>query len=179
MTRLLSILLLLTCGSAFGQNVTNLVAGQKLWAGMQLTTVYDLGCSDCTNIVVNPGFDTGTFSPWTSTGGAGIIGYLYRSEGYCCDLYSPSGWAQSCQQTLTTVSNQAYTVSVWAADDGTAMHFQVLWNGATNIDAGTGGDGGSRNYTGTATATNSTMELKIRAHGSSYFIVDDVSVIHQ
>jgi hypothetical protein len=95
------------------------------WA-MALATVPALAG----NIVANPGFETGDFSGWTFTPGAGVSTSGSHSGTHnarfnasvCCDMIS---------QTLATTAGQSYTFSFWlfAGTVGASDQFDALWNG--------------------------------------------------
>ena len=113
-----------------------------------------------TNLIQNPGFELGSFSGWTvsdwaiETGTDGLVpnsGTFYADSG-CAVSTCISGPASFIFQTLATTSGQTYTVSFWydlgftncgggcvpvLPDDpnGTLSELQVLWGGATLLDA--------------------------------------------
>lgn len=64
-----------------------------------------------TNIVQNPGFETGTFAPWVVSGGPGIIPFRMHSGTYT--MYDGSVSPDLVSQSLTTVAGTAYSFAFW------------------------------------------------------------------
>ncbi|WP_049565800.1 glycosyl hydrolase family 18 protein [Nonomuraea sp. SBT364] len=66
------------------------------------------------NLLANPGFETGTLSPWTCTGGLGsVVATPVRSGGKALAGAAGNSDIARCGQTLTVRPNSEYTVSAW------------------------------------------------------------------
>jgi hypothetical protein len=142
------------------------------------------------NIVVNPGFESGDFSPgWTFTpsvfGSLTVVDFnnphtgTYELKGAQFDDFD------SISQNLTTVAGKSYDLSFWlsSADEqagGTTLEVRVWWNGAIVLDRT--GDPHEFPYTqvflSNLVATSSSTELRfdIRNDPGIYYL-DDISVI--
>lgn len=142
------------------------------------------------NIVTNPGFESGDFSPgWTLT--ASPSGALTQ-----VDLNNPhSGFFEldgqqfddfdSISQSLTTVAGRSYDLSFWLASVdgggvGTTLEFRVWWNGVIVLDRTN--DPHDLPYTQVfvpslvATGSSTALRFDIRNDPGAYFL-DDVSVV--
>src|SRR5450432_1894829 len=89
-------------------------------------------------VVVNGGFETGTFSSWTATDSSGFTNVgsdpLFAHSGTFHANLGASPNVGTLTQTLATTPGQTYTLSFWLANDGAAgggevNQFDALWNG--------------------------------------------------
>jgi len=96
-------------------------------------------------MIQNPGFESDTLSYWAQTGPSGNFNDDLPDSGAQTGISPHSGYyleAFGCpnaqgfiSQTLSTVSNQAYLVSLWLNSPGaTPNEFSVAWNGTTLFD---------------------------------------------
>jgi chitinase len=88
-----------------------------------------------TNLVANPGFESGSISPWACDAGTGsVVGSPVHSGSHALAL-SPTGSDDAqCSQTITVQPNSAYTLSAWVegnyaflGDSGTGMSGTSTW----------------------------------------------------
>jgi hypothetical protein len=64
--------------------------------------------------VANGGFESGSLSPWSCTGGTGsVVGSPVHSGGKALSAAATSSDDAQCTQTLTLQPNHAYTLSAW------------------------------------------------------------------
>src|SRR5579871_3073733 len=148
------------------------------------------------NIVVNPGFETGSFAPWVAntssdhawcvdcTGPGAFAGTNWASTGcvgaQCItndtSALNPVGaWLY---QDLSTVASTVYTLSFEFASAGTPMELEVLWNGSTVLDLTGLASGPYTLYTvNNLTAVGSTTRLEfLGRQDPSYDGLDNVCV---
>ena len=92
-----------------------------------------------TCLVVNPGFETGSFSGWTQSGDLGftnVTSNMPHSGSFAADLGPLTEGFLT--QTLPTVVGQSYHVSFWLAldADGTPNDFSATFAGTTFFPGG-------------------------------------------
>lgn len=136
-----------------------------------------------TNIVVNPGFETGSLTGWTSNV-ADVADFApYPHSGTYGAYAGPYGSVGFLSQNLPTVAGQTYQLSYWLLNQSSEStnQFQVSWNGGviasqTLVNTTTFG------YTLfsvsglQATSASTTLSFGFR-HDPSYWGLDDVSVV--
>ncbi len=137
------------------------------------------------SLLLNGGFETGTFSYLTFSGvtkdNRVTTGTTYAHSGkYGAELGAPaSGGGAFLSQTLSTTPGADYLISFWLDSflSLTTNDFQVSWNGDVLLDETNIGSFGWTNFqlTATATATNSTLQFGYLT-GGSVFGLDDVIV---
>lgn len=137
--------------------------------------------ASATNLVVNPGFETGDFTGWTQGGNTGFTGVTSGSShsGTYYAYLGPVGSDGTLSQTMATTAGGAYDISLWlASDGGTPNDFSITWDGnviysASNIPGG----GYTHIFVGAQTAStgSTTLTLAFR-NDPGYLNLDDVSV---
>lgn len=153
--------------------------------------------SNPNNVLVNCGFETGSFSGWTVTGNdvPGSLGNLYGVEGldpinniaphsgssqaYVADLTTN---ALTLSQTVATDPEHAYSVSFYLAQDTTATpaypnSLTLTFDGVTLYSATDIPVEGYTEYvfSGSAVTASTTFTLTL-GNGLGEFLLDDVSV---
>ena len=132
-----------------------------------------------TNLVQNPGFESGALSPWTCTSNSGAVVSSPVHAGSHALQGTPSNSDDAqCSQTISVVPSSAYTLSAYV--DGSYVYLGDTGTGGTDTSTWTPGTGGGYQQLTTSFTTGaSTTSLTIWVHGwyaqPAYF-VDDVSL---
>ncbi len=164
-------------GSQFSCLVSN-AYGTTFSSNAVLTVVTSLPPS----LVMNGGFELGSFAYWTTNGNfedslvTSTAPYVYSGV-YGAQL-GPVGTLGYLSQTITTTVGQMYLVSCWLYSAGqTPNEFSVSWNGATLFDQQNVGATLWTNlqFQASATATNTVLTFGFR-NDPSYFGLDDIAV---
>lgn len=133
------------------------------------------------NLVMNCGFETGSFPPWVRSGDpsfTGIDAPSRHSGNFGLDT-GPVSSLGFIEQNLVTVPGQAYDLSFWLRNSGSPNRYQVSWNGTVVRDVSNVPDFpymqiSIPNLVATGTSTN----LKFGFFNPpDYFWFDDVVVV--
>jgi hypothetical protein len=134
------------------------------------------------NIVLNPGFETGSFSPWVPYGDSDTSvcgGACAHTGAWGAEIGgNSSGFIP---QTLATTPGADYGLSFWIADhsDYTGTHaFEVWWGGnLIHFEGAGGGNAWTRQeFPVTASGASTDLEFYFHTYSSGYYYFDDVSV---
>ena len=136
-------------------------------------------------ILLNGGFETGTFTNWTQSGSTtysqvNTVSTDRHSGKYGARLWSHSNTAQGfLSQSLAATPGAAYLISFWldSPSSATPNDFQVSWDGNVLLDETNLGAIGWTNIQLTATATATSATLQFGYLGLNYYAgLDDVIV---
>lgn len=134
-----------------------------------------------TNLVQNPGFEAGNFSPWTQSGNSGstTVGNSNPRTGSYAGNIGPVGSLGFVSQTFSTTPGTTYIVRFFLANPGggTGTEYKVLFNGVTLTDQVNSATFGYTEfvYYVVATASTATLQFGFR-HDPGFFYLDDVFV---
>jgi len=118
-----------------------------------------------TNLIRNPGLESGSLSPWSCTSNSGpAVGSPVHSGSFALQATPTGGDDAQCSQTLSVQPSSSYTLSAWV--DGSYVYIGETGTGATDTSTWTPGTGGSYQQLTTNFSTGaSTTSLTIWVHG--------------
>jgi hypothetical protein len=170
-------LILTNCGSANVGSYTVTVSNPAANTTSQPATLMVLP------VVLNGGFETGTFTNWTLTGNTPCLSVSTKSDYVHSGNYGvqagPAGTLGWLSQTLVTLPGQPYMLSLWldSPDGGAPNEFTVYWNGTPLFDDINLGAIGWTNLQFIVGATSASSQLQIGVRNDpAYFGFDDVCV---
>jgi VPDSG-CTERM motif len=129
------------------------------------------------NLISNPGFETGDFTDWTTSGGASVVG-TFLSVSPHSGSFQAHITTGSITQTVVTMATQSYTISFWLAipSGRTGDPFAVIWGGST-IFTEPAQPLSYSEFTFTETASSGSTALQfLVSSGVTNWLLDDVSV---
>jgi len=88
------------------------------------------GTAQAANLVANPGFESGSLSPWTCAGASVVGSPVHTGTKAVQGNVTASDFAQ-CSQNVTVVPNTAYTVSAWVRGGGGFVYLGVTGGSST------------------------------------------------
>ena len=135
-------------------------------AGLVVAT----GSAYATNLLANPGFESGSLSGWSCSGGSAVTSPVHAGK------YALAGGAGNadtgqCTQTVTVTPGAAYTLSAWVR--GSYVYLGVTGGAST----WTPGAADWTKLTITFTPTGSSAEVFLHGwYGQGTYYADDVSL---
>ena len=126
------------------------------------------------NLAVNPGFETGSLSPWTCTGGTGsVVSSPVHSGGHALAGAANSSDDAQCTQTVAVQPNSTYSLSAYVEGN-------YVYIGATGYSSTWTPSAGSWQQLSTSFTTGAaTTSVQIYLHGwyaQGTYYADDVSL---
>jgi chitinase len=131
-----------------------------------------------TNLLTNPGFETGDLSGWACGAGAGSIVSTPVHSGSHALAAAPSSSANGqCTQTVSVQPNSAYSLSGWV--EGSYVYLGVTGSGTTDTSTWTPSATNWQQLSVSFTTGASTTSVSIYVHGwyaQPTYYADDLSL---
>jgi chitinase len=124
------------------------------------------------NLLTNPGFEAGSLSGWTCSGGSVISSPTHSGSGALNGAVSASDFAQ-CSQTVAVQANTAYTLSAWVR--GSYVYLGVTGGSSTWTPSASGYTQLTVAFTTGASQTSAQVYLH-GWYGQPAYQADDVSL---
>ncbi|WP_369226785.1 carbohydrate binding domain-containing protein [Streptomyces sp. R39] len=137
--------------------VTGTAAGTSHSATYTLTVTSSGGGSG--GSLTNAGFETGSPSPWTCTGGSAVVAGPVHSGSHSLQVTPSSSSTGECDQGVTLAANHSYTLTAWV--QGPYAYLGVS-GGAT---ASTWSNSGTWNQLTVGFTTGSSGSVTVYVHG--------------
>jgi methionine-rich copper-binding protein CopC len=163
----------------------NLTVGPNITNGFgdPMASAFTSNFTLANNLIVNGGFESGSFSGWTQSGNTGATGVDGGNvhSGHFAAYLGPVGSDGFIAQTFGTTAGSTYVLDYWLEHDGgSPSDFYAQINGTTvpgsRLDSPPAF--GYTEYTFSFVATGATTELKFGfREDPTYFHLDDVSVV--
>jgi hypothetical protein len=109
--------------------------------------------------LTNAGFETGSLSPWTCTGGSAVVSSPVHSGSHALQVVPSASGTGECDQTLTLSPNHAYTLTGWV--QGPYAYIGV----SGGASASTWSNNTSWNQLTTSFTTGSSGTVTVFVHG--------------
>ncbi|WP_427917519.1 carbohydrate binding domain-containing protein [Streptomyces sp. cg40] len=93
--------------------VTGTAATGSHSATYTLTVTSSSGGGGGGGSLTNAGFETGSLSPWTCTGGSAVVSSPVHSGSHSLQVTPSSSATGECDQTVTLSPNKSYTLTAW------------------------------------------------------------------
>ncbi|MEY9907571.1 chitinase [Catenulispora sp. MAP12-49] len=127
------------------------------------------------NLVVNPGFESGSLSPWTCDAGTGsVVGSPVHSGSHALAGAANNSDDAQCTQTVSVQPNSAYTLSAYV--EGAYVYIGATGYSSTWTPSATSYQQLSTSFT-TGASTTSVQIYLHGWYGQGTYYADDVSLV--
>jgi hypothetical protein len=138
------------------------------------------------NLVLNPGFETGTFANWTNSGDTSFTAVSDSSFGHTPHSgtyeahFGPTSSDGFLDQNIATSAGQSYIVDFWLSNDDPSgnNHMSASFNGVQILSLTNAAPFAYTHYTSNPImATSGTTDLHFTFYNPpAYYYLDDVAV---
>jgi chitinase len=148
-------------------------------AGVAVATTVAVAVSitpaSAAELLTNGGFETGSLSPWTCTGGTGsVVSTPVRSGSKALQGAASNSDNAQCTQTVSVVSGTSYTLSGWVR--GNYVYIGVVGGSSTWTPSAAN----FAQLSVTFTATSSSVQIYTHGwYGQGTYYADDISLTGQ
>ncbi|MFF1822306.1 chitinase [Kribbella sp. NPDC058245] len=140
--------------------------------GLLLVVVGGAQTAQAANILTNPGFETGSLSGWTCSGGS-VVSSPVHTGGFALNGAVSSGDFAQCSQTVTVLPNTAYTLSGWVR--GSYVYLGVTGGSSTWTPSAASYTQLSVSFTTTASQTSAQIYVH-GWYGQPAYQADDINL---
>src|ERR1051326_2248356 len=116
-----------------------------------------------TNLVTNPGFESGNLSNWTCSSTDSVVSSPVHSGSFALAAAANNSDTAQCSQTISVQPSTAYTLSAWV--QGTYAYIGVSGTGTSDGNTWTPGSASYTQLTMTFTTGASTSNVTLSVHG--------------
>ncbi len=150
-------------------------AASALAAGTLATLAGNASAAD-TNLIANPGFESGALGAWSCSAGTGsVAGSPVHTGSYALKGAASSSDTAQCSQTVAVKPNTKYTLSAWV--QGNYVYLGATGSGVTDPATWTPGGAAWQQLSTSFTTGAATTSVSVYLHGwygQGAYAADDV-----
>ncbi|GGV36374.1 hypothetical protein GCM10010495_61830 [Kitasatospora herbaricolor] len=152
-----------------------LTAASALAAGTLVTVAVNASAAD-TNLLADPGFESGSLGAWSCSGGTGsVVGSPARTGSYALKGAASNSDTAQCGQSVAVKPSTTYTLSAWV--QGAYVYLGATGSGVTDPATWTPGGGNWQQLSTSFTTGAATTSVTVYLHGwygQGAYSADDV-----
>ncbi|GLW91646.1 chitinase [Actinokineospora globicatena] len=135
------------------------------------------GNAAAANLVANPGFEAGSLSGWTCSGGGSVTGGDKRTGNYALTAAPAGSDNARCSQSVTVNPSSRYTLTAWVK--GSYVYLGASGTGTTDVSTWHPGGGAWTQLSTSFSTGANTRSVTVYLHGwygQPAYLADDVSL---
>ncbi|MFD9127322.1 carbohydrate binding domain-containing protein [Kitasatospora sp. NPDC059571] len=152
------------------------LASAAVLAAGGLATLAGGADAAATNLLANPGLESGALSPWTCSAGTGsVVGSGAHGGTYALRGAASTSDTAQCSQTVSVLPNTTYSLSAWV--QGQYVYLGATGSGVTDPATWTPGGSSWQQLSTSFTTGASTTSVTVYLHGwygQGAYLADDV-----